>query len=207
MTKLNKTVIKTLQDIAKSGRVSEAVGKPLLAQGLIRVNTADVDANGLAAAVLTDAAKASMPKDAAANAGGASQFTLMSGVVLPESKRGFGRVAGPSKYPFDTMETGQSFFVPVSADMPNPLKTLGSTVSNATNKYRVATGQMVEKTRTKRGDGNKAVLDAEGNKVKETVSVPVYNYPRKFTIRSVKAGTVYGPWTAPADGVVIARTV
>lgn len=210
MAKLNKTVIAQLTAILASGRVTAEIGKPLVDMGLIQVNTEDV-VDGAAAARLTDAATAQIPKPKTVVAGGAapvvSNIAIITNAVPPESKRGFGRVAGPEKYPFSKMEPGNSFFIPVSAEMPNPLKALGSAVSNATNKYREDTGEKKSVERTKRGDGNKAVLDAAGNKIKENVQVPVYKYPRKFVIRSVKAGIAYGGWKPETDGALITRTV
>lgn len=207
--KLNKTVISVLKEIEKTGRVTADAGKPLLDMGLIEVNTGDVDASGAAAARLTQKGIDGMgAKKSDAAAPKASQFALIEGVVLPESKRGFGRQAGSSKYPFADMVVGQSFFVANdSVDGGDALKKLTSTVSNMNNKYRTETGETVSKTRTKRGEGNKAVVDEAGKKVKETVTVPVYKQDRKFTIRGVKAGVVYGSWTAPGDGAVIARVL
>lgn len=208
MAKLNKTVIAALQEIQRTGRVTQEVGKPLMDQGLIEVNTSDVVDNA-AAARLTQKAFDGLPKQA--QTGGTSvsdapsNFAIITNAVPPESKRGAGRVAGPSKYPFDAMPVNGSFFVPVSDETPEPLKTLGSAVSNATNKYRVDTGKTEEKTRTKRGEGNKAVLDANGNKVKETVTVKIYEYPRKYIIRGVKKDQKCGEWVAPADGALITR--
>ena len=215
MAKLNKTVIAALSKIIETGRVTKEVGEPLIAQGLIEVNTSDV-VDGLAAARLTQVAMDAMPQPKQAtnptsnyNTGNTdvnTEFQIITNAVPPSSKRGTGRQAGPSKYPFDQLPAGGSFFVAASADMQDPLKTMGSAVSNATNKYRVDTGKTETKTRTKRGEGNKAMLDAEGKKIKETVSVPVYEYPRKFVIRSVKKDQKCGDWVAPADGVLIART-
>jgi hypothetical protein len=134
-----------------------------------------------------------------------SAFSIITDAALPASRRGAGGGGAPIKYPFDKLEIGQSFFVPVSAEHPNPVKTLGSTVSSANMRYAEETGATREVTRAKRGDGNKALLDAAGNKVTETVKVPVYKYTRKFSIRAVKAGVKYGAWVAPSDGALIAR--
>lgn len=209
-------MIAVLQNIKASGRVSQADGEPLLAANpqLIEVNVGDLDGNGLAAARLTAAGEAMIggataPVAPTAPVAGspAPAFIAITGFVAPESKRGFAKGERKSKYDFDSMAVGASFFVAKSAGMENPLKTLGSTVSNATNKYRVETTEVREVTRAVRGDDKKAKLDAVGNKIMETVKLPVYNYPRKFIIRGVEAGKVYGQWTAPADGVVIVRSV
>lgn len=207
MAKLNSKVIAALSAIAASGRVSKEVGEPLLKQNLITVNMDDI-VEGMAAAKLTDAALASMPKQAATSGEGqaAPSFALISGIVLPESKRGAGRQAGPAKYPFETMGKDVSFFVSdTEAGDKGALKKLGSTVSNANNKYRTPTGESTEVIRTVRGEGNKAVLNADGTKKKETKQVPVYKQDKKFTIRGVVAGTKYGDWVAPENGAVIQR--
>jgi hypothetical protein len=177
--------------------------------GLIEVNTKDIDDNGAAAARLTQKGIDGMPVNKNTNESpAAGVFALIAGVVLPESKRGFGRVAGTSKYPFATMDVGMSFFVGNNeVEGGDAVKKLTSTVSNMNNKYRTDTGATETKTRTKRGDGNKAELDVEGNKVKETVTVAVYKADRKFTIRPAKAGEVYGQWTAPTDGAIIQRSL
>src|SRR5690606_22055358 len=94
-------------------RVTEAVGKPLVEMGLIEVNIKDVDAEGGYLARLTQKGIDGMgnTNTNSAAATGASQFAVIKNAVLPESKRGFGRKAGESKYPFATMEVGDSFFV------------------------------------------------------------------------------------------------
>ena len=210
MAKHNKTVIAALTLIQQTGRATQAVGEPLVKQGLIEVNTADVDENGAAAARLTQKGIDGMPVAKNTNEGATpavSGFALIDNAVLPESKRGFGRTAGTSKYPFANMNNGQSFFVAnAEVEGGDALKKLTSTVSNMNNKYRTETGETETKTRTKRGDGNKAVTDEAGNKVKETVTVPVYKQDKKFSIRPVKGGEKYGEWVAPSDGALIART-
>lgn len=212
MAKLNKTVIKALQDIQASGTVTASVGKPLLEQGLIEVNSDDVAAGvENARARLTQIAMDAMPKPKSTNnESGAtvntSNFAIIDNAIIPPSKRGAGRTAGPSKYPFDKLEPGKGFFVANSSvEGGNAIKTMGSAVTNATNKRRVDTGKTEQRERTKRGEDNKAALDAAGNNIKEIVTVPVYDYPVKFVIRSVKAGDVLGGWTAPEDGAFIAR--
>ena len=207
--KVNKTVLAALTRIQATGRATQAEGEPLVKMGLIEVNTGDIDDNGAALARLTQKGIDSMPVNKNSNAApAASAFALIDGVVLPESKRGFGRAAGGSKYPFASMEVGKSFYVGnAEVDGGDAVKKLTSTVSNMNNKYRTPTGQVVSKIRTKRGDGNKAVLDSEGKKVKETVDVATYTQDRKFTIRPAKAGEKYGAWECPADGAIIQRTL
>lgn len=133
-----------------------------------------------------------------------SNFGIIDGAVLPVSKRGGGGGGAPIKYPFDQLQVGQSFFVPATAKLPNPLKTLGSTISSANIRYADKIGEK-EVTRAKRGEKNKLVLDANGQKIMETKTVPEYKFNRKFSIRGVEAGKQYGNWTAEHNGALIQR--
>lgn len=133
-----------------------------------------------------------------------SSFAIITNAVLPESKKRGGGSGAPVKYPFDSLEIGQTFFVPVTAKQPNPVKSLGSAVSAAIHRNSTKIGERQAEV-TKRGPGNKTVLDADGNKVKETKMVPVYKRNRNFTIRAVEAGKSYGGWTAPSNGALIGR--
>lgn len=210
MAKHNKTVTAALQKVIDTGRVTSDVGKPLVEQGLIEVDTTDV-VDDAAKARLTQKGMDGMPKQGNAPVAGAasapSNFEIFTGAVLPPSKRGAGRVAGPAKYPFADLPLNGFFFVADSATKDgNALKTMGTAISNANNKYRFDTGTTESVVRTKR-DGKKAALDAAGKKIKETVTVPVYKYERKFAARAVTAGQVCGGWTASANGALISRTV
>lgn len=132
-----------------------------------------------------------------------SYAVITTAIALPpQAKRGGGGGA-PSKYPFDTMEVGQSFFVPNDADKPDAAKSLQSTIATAEMRFATKTGTKPV-TRTKRGPGNKAVVE-NGVKVKETVTVDTWAKSREYTARRVKAGVAYGSWTAPADGAVVQR--
>lgn len=131
-------------------------------------------------------------------------FEIISGAALPPVTRGRGGAGAPQKYPFDDMEVGQSFFVPSTAKVPNPLKSLGSTISQANLRYANQTGTKTV-DRSKRGAKNKLVLDDNGHKIMETREVPVYEFTRKFTVRGVKGDQTYGNWTAPADGALVMR--
>jgi hypothetical protein len=211
MAKLNKTVIKALQEIQATSRVTQEVGKPLLEQGLIEVNVEDV-VDGMALARLTSKALAAIPNITKNFNEGIStvntDFSIITNAVLPPSKRGNRLGSGaPPKYPFATMEVGNSFFVPVTEKMPNPLKSMGSTVAVQNHKYSEPTGEIKKVERTKRGPKNRAVTDEAGNKVREVVDKNVRKPVRKFSIRAVTAGEKYGDWIAPTNGALIARTL
>lgn len=104
-------------------------------------------------------------------------FAIEDGIAIPEAKRGGGGGRkGPrgSKYPFATMENGQSFFVPATEDMPNPAKTLASTASTAKKAFGEVTGT---REITRKG---------------ETRTVDAYTYTRGFIVRAVEENGVRG---------------
>lgn len=63
-----------------------------------------------------------------------ASYAITKGIALPAIKRRVGEATG-SKYPFDTMEPGDSFHVPKSDDMPNPAKSIASSVTAANMRY------------------------------------------------------------------------
>ena len=184
--------------------VSRDNGLPLVQAGLIEVNTDILDDSGNAAVRLTDRGKIMVNGGESASSATA-KYAVISDAVLPASKRKGGGGGAPVVYPFDSLEIGQSFFVPVSEKHNDPVKTLGSTVSSANMRYAVDTGETKTVVRTKRGPKNHAMLDENGEKIRETVEAPVYRYTRRFSLRPVTAGVTYGNWIAPSDGALIAR--
>ncbi len=192
------------------GFVSQADGLPLLQNNppLIEVNITITDPNDATkAAVRLTAAGAAMVAGQSVAPVAKSKFEIITGAVLPPSKRGNKGGGAPTQYPFDALEVGQTFFVPKSDEYPNPVKKMQSSISSANARYAVATGETKSVMRTKRGPGNKAVKDAAGVNVKEQKDVAVKKATRKFTIRAVVTGQVCGTFTAPADGALIGRTV
>jgi hypothetical protein len=59
------------------------------------------------------------------------KFEIEDGYDINEFKTGTGRA---SLYPFEAMSVGQSFFVPITAERPNPARSLQSTVSTINRK-------------------------------------------------------------------------
>lgn len=197
--------------------ISQADGVPLLEHvpPLIGVDTAKQDSNGNAAVWLTDAGKSLVPSGNAAQTAIATsetpQYQVISGLqFVPGEKKARGRFGGggaPTIYPWASMDVGSTFFVPVSAKHPDPVKSLTSAVSSANMKYSEEVGEPKEHTRTKRGPGNKAVVDAAGNNVRETVMRRDRVPTKKFELRGVKKGEVIGNWTAETDGVLVGRVM
>lgn len=196
--------------------ISQADGTPLLNHDpvLITVDTRDLDHNGNARVWLTDAGKAVLPNGHDAKSELANSETPLYQVIggltfVPSEKKRAGRGGGgaPTIYPWATMELGGSFFVPVSAKHSDPVKSMTSAVSSANMKYSEEIGEEKPKTRAKRGPGNKALLDASGNKVMETVMRRERKAVKKFDLRAVKSGEKIGDWSAPSDGVLIGRVL
>lgn len=184
------------------GRVTQEEAKSV--EGLIEVNPADVE-DGKAAARLSEAGKQYLSNLNTGEKKEKPMYGLMN-IPIPASNRGNRKGAGaPTVYPFADMPVGGSFFVP-NSDKPDAAKKLQSTVSAQNMKYSEPTGETKTVERTKRGQGNKAILDpATGAKVKETVTVPVTKQTRKYVLRPLTKGMVLGDWTAPDDGALIAR--
>lgn len=142
-----------------------------------------------------------------------AQYSVQSGgLELPKITRqgGFGGGA-PTKYPFETMNVGDFFFV-ANTDVAkgDAVKTMGSAAGSANQRFAediVINGEIQthQVTRAKRGPDHKSVEGPDGKKVMETVTVNKKRFTKKFVVRPVKAGVKYGEWTAPADGAVVAR--
>ncbi|HXB10910.1 MAG TPA: hypothetical protein VNZ45_02910 [Bacteroidia bacterium] len=198
--------------------VSQPQGQPMLSHvpPLIMVNTSMLDPNDgtKAAAKATEHAKAYLAANGkaaewTAPATEGSKYAILTGVVLPEPKKrgnSFGSGA-PTKYPFADMPIGGSFFSANSEHKKgDAVKALGSTVSSQNRKYAVETNTQKTVTRAIRDKKtHKAILNADGSKQTETVTLPVLSYERKFTIRPVTGGQTYGSWVAPEDGALVAR--
>lgn len=192
--------------------ISKADGAPLLQAALIEVNTDMIDANGNAACRATPAGvELVAPKASTEAVAVASKYAIITNAVLPPAKKR-GNTSGsgaPTKYPFADMPVGGSFFSANSEHSKgDAVKALGSTVSSQNRKYAVETGEHRSVTRAVRDNKtHTAVLNADGSKQMETVSLPVLKYERKFTIRPVVKGQDYGGWVAPEDGALVGRTV
>lgn len=176
-----------------------SVYQPLAASGLVEVNSAAIEPNGNApvratAAGVAQVNGAPVPDPKPAATGG---YSIDSGIEVPAIS---GRGRGASTvYPFEQMEIGNSFFVPATAERPDPAKQLASTVSAATARYQVAKEpaeykQVVNAVYAKGPDG-KLARDAEGKLIKtgeRTDTVQVMVQIRKFMIRGVTEKGVAG---------------
>jgi hypothetical protein len=92
---------------------------------------------GLTAIVLTEAGKAALANTPAAAAEKVAKilFDLDDDVERPSERAK--RAARESKYPIETMGVGQSFHVPTTADMPDPVAAIASTLTAARLRHSV----------------------------------------------------------------------
>lgn len=145
--------------------------KPLADAGLIEINEGVTDANGNVAVRATAAGIAKNAENSeAAPAAPKSNFAV---VTVPddifsaakEKRRASRGVA--EKYPFDSLEVKGGFFVPATEKMPEPAKSLASTVSSATARYAVEAkdenGAVIMETVTVKD----YATDADGKRMKD----------------------------------------
>lgn len=121
---------------------------------------------------------------------GPSAFVLEDNVEMPKSGRG-GRKG--DTYPFDKMAVGQSFFIAATAEKPNPAKAMASTVSSATARYAVGTGefQTVKVKQYQVDEDGKRVRNEAGELIvigEVEESREIMKQTRKFEVRAVEGG-------------------
>lgn len=114
---------------------------------------------------------------------GKPMFQIEDNVSIPTGAAS----RGNSLYPFDALAIGQSFFVSKTEEMPNPAKSLASTVAGANKRYAVETGEV-----------------RVNRKGKE---VPATRQERQFVVRAVKEGDREGArvWRVAVTGAATAE--
>lgn len=142
-----------------------ATHQPLIASGDVEINTAVVHASGMIGTRATAQAIAKMSEPqtqtapATAPAAAKPSFEIETGVALPAVKRNvLGH--GNTKYPFDKLEIGQSFFVPGGS-----VKALASTVASANARFSEE-------------------VPGQNRVNRKGKTVPVTNPLRKFVVRN-----------------------
>lgn len=171
--------LKNIVDAGPAGMfVPQAIAEPLQAEGLIEINLGIKNDAGEIACRATEAGIVQVSETvvlgtrengtavmAKVETVAAPAFKIEVGVPIPAP---VGRGRSGSKYPFDVLEVGQSFFVPDSAEHPDASASLASTVSGATQRY--------------------ATDHATETKVVKGKTVPKKVYSRKFALRKVEGG-------------------
>jgi hypothetical protein len=186
--------------------------------GLVEMNANMRDPNDASkfafratAAALSQFGGANAPAEGAGEGGASGNgekptFTIDADIPVPDIVRGGAVGQRAAVYPFDSLPepvrdangkvvTAHSFFIPATAERPNPAKMLASTVSSATKRFAEPVtnpdGSPVMEAKTVK----EAVVDANGNEVKGadgkvvkrqvTKQVPKLRLTRQFTIRAV----------------------
>lgn len=163
--------LKNIVDAGPDGMyVPAEIAKPLAEAGFIDVHpvpneAGEVAVRATAAGIAQVGQAVPGTVEIAPVAVAAPAFKIEDAVPIPAP---IGRGRSGSKYPFDALEVGQSFFVPDSAEQPDAAASLASTVSGATQRY--ATDHATE-TKTVKGK-----------------TVPKKVYSRKFALRKVEGG-------------------
>lgn len=204
MTKLSKGQADKLANIVAATNtdagmcyMTEKNVQVLVAAGLVECNiamTSPDDAKKVAVrATLTgmayDSVERPHPEGTEPMDTPASQFKhgpIEKGVPIPSIAR---KSRHAATYDFDSLEVGDSFFIKATEDMPNPGKSLASTVSSASKRYAIENGTRTINRRNK-----------ESGEIRQ-VEVPSYCFDRKFIVRSVEENGVKGArvWRVDVD--------
>lgn len=202
MAKITKAMIATVVMIAASetgfAMLTQAEGADVVGAGLATVDTSNVDGDK-AAVSLTEAGAKLAAENAPATAGAPaanSGYEIDDAVAIPTNSAQRSRVGG---YPFDKLEVGQSFHVAKSAENPDPVTRLQSSVSGARSKYSVEVPGETETVTVKeyqRGEGGKGYAKgADGKRIvvnTKTESRPKMQVTRDFTVKAVDASDPRG---------------
>lgn len=169
---LNIAALSAIVAAGETGTFAPLAEVKLLAEnGFIEINESVTDATGNVAVRATAAGLAKINEGSGAAPASAPVSTGFAISAVPADilsaaaeKRRAGR-SGGEKYPFEGLEVGQGFFVAASEKMPEPAKSLASTVSSAVARYAEETGE-VETVTVKDyavGEDGKRLKDDEGH--------------------------------------------
>lgn len=101
----------------------------LIEKGFVEINPEITNEAGEVATRATETGIAKVPKEEKLMS---DQNFVIESIPVVKTRRASGKA---SIYPFDKLEVGQSFFVPASAEKPEPWKSMQSTVATATRRY------------------------------------------------------------------------
>jgi hypothetical protein len=176
------TVVATLAVIVAAGVdgifAPDSVSIPLADAGLVEVNRAVINDLNEHPCRATAAGIAKVMGDGsviAPVAASAPAFQIEKAVPIPAP---VGRGRSGSKYPFESLQVGDSFFVADTEAHPDAAASLASTVSGATQRY--------------------AIYHPTETKLVKGVMVPKKVYERKFALRKVPGGARV--WRIAVDG-------
>lgn len=132
----------------------------IIAKGFAAVDENDLEGDA-ARVTLTSSGIAALT---AAPTRGKVKFAIDENVPMVETKKESGRRG--SKYPFDDLQPSQSFHVAKTANTPNPLASLASSLTVARRRYEVPATDMHGKPVMETIKTKNYKLDASGKRIK-----------------------------------------
>lgn len=205
----------------EGGRINVDALDELLSAGHVETDGNDPDQNGMVLVRATDAGLAhhnnveavKSPVSASQiieRASAPAAFAIASFAIPEEGRK---RARRSETYPFDGLAVGQAFFVPATAERPEPVKSMNSTVSSANARYVEKTGNrvVVERKVFARGEDGKIALDDAGKRViAEVISEEVDETRpvRVFGVTEVPDGAAagFGEQYAGVSGAAVYRS-
>jgi len=195
---LNMVALAAIVEAGEGGTYgTEADLRPLSDAGFVEVNPDNTNEAGEFAVRATAAGIAKVAETAApAPVASKSNFAVAdvpADIMTAANEKRRATRGGGEKYPFDALEVGKGFFVEATAKMPEPAKSLASTVSSATSRYAEETEEtkMVNVKTYQKDEDGKRVKDAEGHFVvesEEEVEKPVMANTRVFKLVPAENG-------------------
>lgn len=192
LTKAQTALLEAIFAATNAGGYEFANGKDqkaLLGAGLVEANAAITNDSGATATRTTDAGNAYVNElyaNQSNQTGGQVEqttakpsFAIVADVAIPAVTR---TRTAQSLYPFDALEVGQSFFVPVSEEKPEPAKSLASTVTSANDRYSYE-------------------IEGETEVNRKGETVPKKGFNRRFVVRAVEDGAAWGHAGVAGAGV------
>lgn len=169
------------------------VHSPLQLAGLVEINEEIKNENGEVATRATTKGMEQFMENSneITPVASAIKFAVLN-VALPKVTRSSNR---KSQYPFDTLEVGQSFFVPATEACKDPAKTMTSSTNAAMRKYDVPDLDDNGEQKTK-------VITVPRTGEKRTI--PKMKHTRVFKIVAIADGADYGQ--PGVSGAAVGRT-
>lgn len=193
---MNTEALKTLTGEGGTGYLKREEADKFATAGLVEIHSTLTDTDGNPAVRLTPAGAAfanngnsngenkAMTDTTAPKAATPTAFKIRDNVPMPARRAG-GNTKG-SRYPFDALQPGQSFHIPVTAEVAEPWKKYSSIASSASRRYANkmldTNGQPIMVTRTRKIKG-----------VEKTTSSPKLALTRVFAIRPAAPDDPDGP--------------
>ena len=187
LTKKNEKLLKVIATETTEkgfGYAAEADCVELAKNGLVEVNTSIANDESGNVAVRCTPAGFDFLKGLEDGGVTPPEFQIASNIDMPAIART--TPVRTSKYPFERLEVGQSFFIAATEEVPNPMRSYASAVTGANKRFAE---EVPGETRVNR----------KGN------TVPLTRQTREFSMRRVADGAPWGQHGA--TGVAVWRVL